>query len=84
MSIFSSLSRAICTPLDAVSNTAESLNKSIDICNVYVAKNHIRLTGTISNDAQLAEAQHNQLIANTLEADAKLKAQYEALSAKYA
>jgi len=76
MSMFRSASRAISTVFDTISSTANTVEKSLDIANHYVAENHKKITKTTTTSAQLAVARYNTDIAKELDADAELKEQY--------
>jgi len=79
MSVIKSLSNAVSMPLDAIANTGKSINQGIDIINVYVQVRHTIATNSMKEEGRLELAKVNQTIANELETDDKLKAQYDAL-----
>lgn len=83
MSMFKSISNAISQSFDAVGSTASSVEKTVDIINIYVENNHKRITKTVRQDAILSTAQHHTAIAKELEADALLEAQFKALEADW-
>lgn len=79
MSMFSSLSRLVSTTFDTATNSLATVENTLDIANHYVAENHKRITKTTTTAAQISVARFNQDIAHELEADAKLKAQFDAV-----
>lgn len=83
MSIFSSFAKAISQTFDAVGSTAQSVEKTVDILNIYVDNNHKRITKIVRQDAILSTAQHHLDIAKELDSDADLKAQFTALEADW-
>lgn len=83
MSVFSSLSSAISQSLDAVGSTASSIEKTVDIANIYVDNNHKRITKVVKQDAILSTAKHHSNIAAELNADDNLKAAFKALEAEW-
>lgn len=83
MSIWSSLSNCVSQSLDAVGSTAQSIEKTVDIANIYVDNNHKRITKVVRQDAILSTAKHHASIAAELKADADLKAAFDALDADW-
>lgn len=83
MSIFRSLSKAISGSLDTITSTASSVEKTLDIANIYVDNNHKRITKTVRQDAILSTAVHHAAIVAELDADAKLKEAFDALEAEW-
>lgn len=83
MSIFSSFSSAITKTFDAVGTTATSVDKTLDVINIYVDNNHKRLDRTIKQDAILSAAKHHTTIRKQLDADSTLNDQFESLLADW-
>ena len=83
MSMFKALSKAVAQTFNAIGTTAQSIEKTMDIANIYVDNNHKKFTRTIKQDAILSTAEHHADIARQLDSDAELKAQYEALTVEW-
>ena len=81
--IIGSATDAIVSVLSTVTATAGSVEKTVDIANVYVDNGHKRFTKTVRANAILATANHHTNIARELDADADLKAQFDALAKEW-
>ena len=83
MSMFSTMSGFVQTTFTTATATVDTVGKGLDIANRYVDVNHKRLTQSMTEEAKLALAVHNERIAAQLDADANLKAQYEKVCAEW-
>lgn len=83
MSMFRSMSLFVSTTFDTATNTLGTVEKGLDIANHYVSENHKRITKTTTTAAQLSVARFNQDVADELETNANLKAQYDAVIAAW-
>lgn len=79
MSLYRAITNNVTKVLNVIGNTAESVEKTLDIANIYVEENHKKFQRTIKQDAIYSTASHHAEIASELEKDAKLKAIFDEL-----
>ena len=77
--VLSSVSKFIIRSVDTATHSVGSVEKALDMVNHYVTENHKRVTKNTTVAAKIGVAEFNEEVAQKLNANASLKAQYDAV-----
>jgi hypothetical protein len=83
MSIFKSASTFITRTFDTATSSVDSIDKVLDIANIYVENQHKSYSRTIKSDAMLSTAQSQREVQKELDADPDLQEIYTKLEADW-